>query len=385
MTDRIGVAMVGCGYIADSYRTCFPLHQNCLRLVGVFDRDPERLAAFVSCWKERAYGSLEYLLADPAVQLVINATDPENHASVTRAALEAGKHVYSEKPLAMSRSEATALRDLAAEKRLRLAASPCNILGENVQTLWAAARAGKIGAPRLVYAELDDGMIHKADYRHWFSRSGRAWPARGEFEVGCTYEHAGYALSVLCALFGPVRRVTAFAALLIADKQTDPPLPHPAPDFSLGLLEFDGGVLARVTNSIVAPYDHRLRVVGDKGALEIRELWDYASPVVFRPTSQGRLARLLERRFGGIGTATRLPMARKPALRRKHGGPTMDFARGPAELATAVLEGRPSRLDADFAVHIAEVTEMLQYPGRFDRPATVESNFSPIAPMEWAR
>jgi len=119
MTEKIGVAMVGCGYIADSYRICLPLHRNCLRLIGVFDRDPARMTAFAACWGERAYGSLEELLADPTVQLVINATDPNNHASVTRAALEAGKHVYSEKPLAMSRAEAVALRDLAAKKRLR--------------------------------------------------------------------------------------------------------------------------------------------------------------------------------------------------------------------------------------------------------------------------
>jgi hypothetical protein len=63
----------------------------------------------------------------------------------------------------------------------------------------------------------------------------------------------------------------------------------------------------------------------------------------------------------------------------------MDFARGVAELAAAISENRACRLDADFAVHIAEVTEMLQYPERFARPALVESSFSPIAPMEWAK
>ena len=82
-------------------------------------------------------------------------------------------------------------------------------------------RAGAIGAPRLVYAELDDGMIHKVDYRNWVSRVGKPWPAHGEFETGCTFEHAGYVLTILCAMFGPARRVTAFSALLVADKQTD--------------------------------------------------------------------------------------------------------------------------------------------------------------------
>ena len=385
MAGPLGVALIGCGYIADSYRACLPAHADALRLTGVFDRDPERLQAYVSCWGDRAYASVEDVLADPAVAIVINATDPENHGTITRAALKTGKHVYSEKPLAMTRSESCELRDLAASRGLRLAAAPCNILGESAQTLIAAVLAGKIGAPRLVYAEIDDGMIHKADYRNWLSRSGRAWPARGEFEVGCTYEHAGYALTVLCAMFGPVLRVTSFAALLIAEKETDPPLPHPAPDFSVGLLEFDGGVVARLTNSVVAPCDHRMRVIGDEGSLEVKEIWDYACPVKFRPVSQGRVARYVERKFDGVGLARTVPMARKPTFIRKAGGPSMDFPRGVVELATAINEDRPCRLDADFAVHIAEVTEMLQYPERFDRPANVQSQFSPVARMDWAK
>jgi predicted dehydrogenase len=385
MTEPLGVAIVGCGYIADAYRHCLPLHPGTLSLRGVFDRDASRLEAYRACWGDHAYPSLDAALADPAVAIVINATDPENHKPVTRAALDAGKHVYSEKPLAMTRAEAAALRDLASARGLRLAAAPCNILGESAQTLWKAVRSGAIGAPRLVYAELDDGMIHKADYRNWISRSGKPWPARGEFETGCTFEHAGYVLTLLCAMFGPVRRVTAFSALLVADKQTDPPLPHPAPDFSVGLLEFDGGIVARVTNSVVAPYDHRLRVIGEDGALEIREPWDYASPVKRRGVARGRLARFLERRFGGLGAATSLPMARAPVMTPKRGEPTMDFARGVAELAEAIGANRPARLDADFAVHIAEVTEMLQHPERFAHPALVVSRFAPIAPMDWAK
>ena len=67
------------------------------------------------------------------------------------------------------------------------------------------------------------------------------------------------------------------------------------------------------------------------------------------------------------------------------GKPTMDFMRGVAELALAVRENRPCRLDEDFAVHITEVTEMLQHPERFPQPAAVASSFEPIAPMDWAR
>ena len=164
MTDPIGVAVVGCGYIADSYRKCLPLHKDALRLVGVYDRDPQRLAAFASCWGDLAYASLDALLADPATQIVINATDPHNHPPVTRAALDAGKHVYrkSRWPCRAPKRWSCGPCGFARPASRRGAVQHSR---RSAQTLWAAVRAGKIGAPRLVYAELDDGMIHKADYR----------------------------------------------------------------------------------------------------------------------------------------------------------------------------------------------------------------------------
>ncbi|MFD1704833.1 Gfo/Idh/MocA family protein [Methylopila henanensis] len=381
--EATGIAIVGCGYVADYYRQCLGLHDGVLRLTGVWDHDPARLAAFSSCWGDRAYRSMDDLLDDRSCALVVNLTTPESHAEVTAQAIAAGRHVYSEKPLGMTLAEAERMRAAAREAGVRLSAAPCNVLGESAQTAWSAVRRGDVGRVVLAYAELDDGMIHRADYRSWISRSGRAWPARGEFETGCTFEHAGYAITVFAAMFGPVRRVTAFSSLLIADKRTDPPLPHPAPDFSVGCLEFDGGVVARITNSIVAPYDHRMRIIGEDGTLEMKEPWDYASPVRLRKAAQGRFGRLMERRFGGA-FASRVAPVRATPFRGGRGKPTMDFMRGVAELASAVASGRNPRLDEDFAVHVTEVTEMLQHPERFERPATVRSGFAPIAPMDWA-
>lgn len=376
------IAIVGCGYVADMYRFCLDLHRDGLELVGVHDRDPERLAAFARTWGDRAFESLADLLAVPGLRIVLNLTDPENHAPVTRAAVAAGVHIYSEKPLGLTHGEARALRAAADAAGVRLAAAPSNILGEQAQTLWRAVRAGAIGRVRLVYAELDDGMVHRADYRRWISRSGRRWPAEGEFETGCTFEHAGYVLTLLIAMFGPVRRVTAHAALLIPDKECDQPV-HPAPDFSCGVLEFDGGILARVTNSIVGPYDHRLRVIGDGGVLQVEEPWDFAGPVRIKRTATSRLDRLIERRFPGRRGKV-VPAARPVPFRGGRGKPTMDFMRGVREFADAIAQGRPSRMDADLAVHVTEVTEMLQHPERFPRPAPVSSGVSAMRPMDWA-
>ncbi|MDP4593245.1 MAG: Gfo/Idh/MocA family oxidoreductase, partial [Beijerinckiaceae bacterium] len=281
--------------------------------------------------------------------------------------------------------QAVELRSLAREAGMHLAAAPCNVLGEAAQTMWQGLRSGIIGKPALIYAELDDGMIHLANYQQWISRSGRVWPARGEFETGCTFEHAGYVITILAAMFGPVRQVTAFSSLLIKDKQTSPPLDHPAPDFSTGMLEFDNGVVARLTNSIIAPYDHRLRIIGEAGTLEMREPWDYACPVTVRRPAQSRMARFLERRFNGIGGAKTLKPVRKTPFSGGRGHPTMDFMRGVAELAQSMQQGRRCRLDEDLAVHVTEVTEMLQHPDRFERPAKVQSTFQPMQPMDWAQ
>lgn len=380
--ESFGIAFVGCGYVADSYRHCLPLHAGRLDLVGVYDRDPDRLAAFTRTWGEAAFASLDALLADPRVALVVNLTDPENHAAVSGAAIAAGRHVYSEKPLGLTTAEAVGLREAARGAGVHLAAAPSNLLGEAAQTLGKAVRERRVGEVRLVYAELDDGLVHRADYRRWISRSGRAWPAEGEFHTGCTFEHAGYAIGPLVAMFGPVRRVTAFSSLLIPDKGFGPGAHH-APDFSTGCLEFDGGIVARLTNSIVAPYDHRLRIVGEAGVLDLDEPWDFASPVRLKPTATTRLGRALDRRFGWR-RGRRLAPVRPVPFRGGRGRPTMDFLRGVREVADAIAEGRPSRMSPDLAVHVTEVTEMLQHPERFDRPAAVASSCPPIGPMPWA-
>lgn len=366
------IAFVGCGYVADFYRRCYQQDPNGLTLRGVYDRDPARLKQFCEYWGDRAYGSLEELLSDPEVGLVVNLTNPENHAPVTQAALQAGKNVYSEKPLGLSAGEAERLMRLAQENGVRLAGAPCNHLGASAQTLKKAVEDRRIGDPLLVYAELDDGMIHRADYENWLSRSGKPWPAADEFETGCTYEHAGYVLSILISIFGPVRTVTSQAALLVPDKHPDLPAEHCAPDFSCGILEFDQDVVARVTNSIIAPYDHRLRIVGTEGTLEVNEIWDYSAPVTWRPTSTGRIGRSLERRFG-YRMGRRLPLVNSAGRRKPVERGKMNFMRGVKELADAVESGRTSSVDAELVVHITEVTEALQHPDRFARPHRVSA------------
>ena len=199
----MNVAIVGCGYVAESYCRTLSNYPE-LKLVGAYDHNSRNLRSLCDLWPMRGYESFEQLLGDPSVEIVLNLTNPRSHYEITKRCLDGGKHVYSEKPLAMDAARARELVDLARRSGLYLASAPCSMLSETAQTVWQALREDAIGRVRLVYANFDDGMIApKLSPWQWKNAAGIAWPAKDEFEVGCTYEHAGYILTWLAAFFGP--------------------------------------------------------------------------------------------------------------------------------------------------------------------------------------
>jgi predicted dehydrogenase len=362
------IAIVGCGFVADNYIAMIAQHPE-ITLVGVYDRDPERLAAFTRFHQLRPYEALASLLSDERVQMVVNLTNPSSHYEVTMAALTANRHVYSEKPLAMSMTEANKLNDLARKLDLGLAAAPCNHLSNAIQTLRQQLNSGRLGRVLLAHAEMDDGMIGKLNYSEWRSRSGAPWPARDEFEVGCTMEHAGYQITPLVALFGAVRRVTSFNACLFPDKGQDVGVRISSPDFSVGMLEFDGGVVARLSNSILAPANRSLRVIGLDGVATVTDVWEYHAPVRISPTGASfspRFIRLLEKRLSRFVPGLLIGRSAKPVpgykINKTAGGHQMDFARGIAQLAAQIEHGAPVLVGPDLALHVTEVTLALQVP-----------------------
>ena len=371
------IAIVGCGFVADYYMATL-VRYPWLRVAGVFDADAKRLAVFCKYYGLSAYPSLDELLADARACLVLNLTSPRSHFEVSWRCLEGGRHVYSEKPLAMAYAQAEALVTLAERKGLQIASAPCNLMSNAAQTLWHAVRENAVGRIRLVYAELDDGMVHQMPYRKWLSESGAPWPYQDEFEVGCTLEHAGYYLSWLIAMFGRVSRLTSFADCLIPNKLSGESLQPPdTPDFSVGLLKFENGVVARLSTTIVAPHDHRIRIIGDQGVLELHDCWFNDAKVYLRKQITIRRKTFLS------PVALQYRVKGAPRLKAiDTGGNRMDFAAGPAELALSIAEGRTCRLSSRFSLHVNEAALALQ-AGRGEY--AMQSDFEPVRPAEWAK
>ena len=401
---RIGV--VGCGYVFDHYMSTWGRHPR-LELAGVADIDRSRAEAVSAAYDLHIYESNEALISDATVDIVANFTSIESHYDVSKAALMAGKHVYSEKPLCPSFDQAKELVELAAEQGLALSCAPSNALSDSTQTMWKAIRDGAVGDVRIVYAEFDDNPIYLMSPEGWRSRTGAPWPYLHEYEQGCTYEHVGYHLTQLCSMFGPVESVTAFSKRTLPDKTAERLDPPNTPDFSVGCLNFKSGVVARVTCSIAAPLDHRVRVIGNKGVLSVDTYRDYRCPVRYerfgklplnaRKAMSVRRSTLMQRLFGvggrplellripepgstGGGAAGRLAVRQLPRRLKQREVGQQDKAMGIAELADALENDRPFFPSPEFTLHLTELTIAIQGAGESGATHKMQTSFEPVAP-----
>jgi predicted dehydrogenase len=289
--------------------------------------------------------------------------------------------VYSEKPLALSLEDARGLAALAEDRGLYLSGAPSRLLGEPAQTMWKAVREGAIGQPHLAYAEMDDGLLHKMDFRDWTGPSGARWPFQDELEMGCTIEHAGYALTWLAAFFGPAESVTAFSTLVVPDKGIrEVPPSAMAPDFSVACVRYRSGVVARLTCSIVAKADHSIRIFGDEGLIVAEDCRT--------PQSAVHVERYGRPRTGSRSGSQRstLPLLHDPLLPASSRSlKKIDFCLGPIELAAAIAERRSCRLSARFCCHVAELVLAVHQAGTGSGEVRIQTSFDPVAPMPWAR
>jgi predicted dehydrogenase len=351
----VNVAVVGCGNIAGRYAERI-VASPALELVGATDVLPGRADAFVAEFGGRAYPTLDELLADERVELVVNLTAPEFHAPVTRTALEAGKHVHSEKPLALRHAEAQELVELAAVRKRALSCAPATLFGEAQQTAWKLIREGAIGRVRVVYAEANWGRIE-------------VWHPTPEaiYGVGAFVDVGVYPLTMVTAFFGPARRVQAFAATVQADRLRldGTPFHLDVPDWVCAVLELETGVLVRLTATFwVGPGKQRgLEIHGDDGSLHMATWGEADSRLELSPRKDYAPVPLLRDPFPGI-----------------------DWARPLEDLVEAVAEGRSPRAGGGHAAHVVEILDAIRESFEHGgRAVEVHSGFDPPEPLDWAR
>jgi predicted dehydrogenase len=351
---RIGI--VGAGNIAVPYARTIVAAEE-LELVAVTDAIEGRAEALVADFGGVAHPSVEALLADDRVDAVVNLTAAVAHAEVTAAALEAGKHVHSEKPLALGYAEAKALVDLADARGLGLSAAPATLLGEAQQTMWKLVRDGVLGTVRVAYAEANWGKVES-----WHPSPQTLYAVGAMGDVGV------YPIAILTAMFGPARRVTAFSHTLVPDRvdKFGAPFAIDVPDIEIAALELESGVLVRVTASFyVGPgYQRGLELHGDEGILHLPAWGDFDSRILLSTTGNGDHYAPVE-----------------PVRPAYHG---IDWSRALADLAAAVEDGRPPRASGAHAAHVVEILDAIATSSREGGAVEVRSSFPQPEPLEWA-
>ncbi len=250
----MNVGIVGCGVISRNYAEHAPAFGS-FEIVACADVIREN-AVKLAEENGFAVASIDELLADPQIHIVLNLTPSGEHAAVTRAALEAGKHVYTEKPLAIDVPEGRELLALADSLGLRIGCAPDIFLGSAYQAARAAIDEGLIGEPLAVSAAM---LVGGADSWH---------PNPQQFfsdGAGPLLDMGPYYLTAIVALLGPIRRVAGFTSMRKAERviavgpNAGQSFPVTTPTHASATMELDGGVTA----NLVASFEANQRYVCD--------------------------------------------------------------------------------------------------------------------------
>jgi predicted dehydrogenase len=352
----VNVGIVGCGNIATPYAEAIARDAG-VELVAAFDALPGRAEELTAAFGGTPYSTLDALLADDRVEIVVNLTAAAAHAAVSRAALEAGKHVHSEKPLALRHDDARALVELACERGLGLGSSPATLLGEAQQTMWKLVRDGAIGEVRVAYAEANWGRVES-----WHPTPSTI------LSVGAMGDVGVYPLAILTAIFGPVRAAVGYSTMVLAERadRAGVPFTIDRDDFGVAVLEHEGGLVSRITASFytTAGYQRGIELHGDDGIVWLPTWGEANSRVLLSPT----------------GNAD--DYADVEPLRPPYDG--IDWARPLVDLAEAVADRRPPRASGEQAAHIVEVLDAIERSSRDGGKVSVRSTFPQPEPMPWA-
>ena len=345
--QALRVAVVGCGNISAAYGETMSAYRS-VRITGATDVDRSLSAAFVDRFGGVDYPSLDDVLGDPDVDAIVNLTFPAVHAEVTSAALHAGKHVHSEKPLAGNYASARSLVDLAADQGLRLSCSPITFMGEAQQTMWRLVESRAIGAVRVAYAEVNWNRIE-------------SWHPRPEpfYRIGPFADVGVYPLTILTAMLGPARRVTAFGTVVYPDRRTTTgePFTPEAPDFGVAVVELESGTVVRLTANFYvsrATKQSGIELHGDTGSIFLSD-WQLFDAKV-------ELARFGE------------PYQSVPVA---NAFPGTDWGRALGDLSDAIVSGRPHRATGAQAAHIVEILDAVTTSIAEGRAVEITSSFAP--------
>ncbi len=351
---RVGI--IGCGNISDIYATNATIFRD-IEVVACADVSPEATRRISTKFGLQPM-SVDDLLHTPDIDIVLNLTIPSVHADVSLKALEAGKHVYSEKPLATSLEEGQRVVDLAKQRGLRVGCAPDTILGPGLQQAKQLIESGEIGEILSgVGAIMSKGMEHWHPNPSFFYQDG----------AGPVLDLGPYYISALVALLGPIKSVQATGLVSPLPRVHGAEGPNKGKTFPVTTFTSVNSILSFASGanvSFLASWDvwrHGLQPIelyGTRASIRVPDPDTFGHPVEISANNEllnthdpADIERLKNRApWDAIATAHR-PYGR---INYPFGNPLSANYRslGLAEMANAIAEGRPHRCTGQFALHV---------------------------------
>ncbi len=336
VVEPVKVGVIGCGTISGIYLKMAQT-LRILDIVACADLSMERAQERAEEFGIPHVYSVEELLADPEIELVLNLTIPAAHFDVTRAALEAGKSVYSEKPLAIRREDGQQLVALAEAKGLYLGGAPDTFLGAGLQTCRKLVDDGWIGEPVAATAFM-------------LGHGPESWHPNPEFYYqrggGPLFDMGPYYLTALISLLGPVRRVTGSARTTFATRTATSEtrygaiIPVETATHIAAVLDFANGAVVTLITSF--------------------EVWASTLPHIEIYGTRGSLLAPDPNRFGGEVLVRRAGVKEWSEVPLTHHYDTNSRGIGLAEMAYALRAQRPQRASGTLAYHVLDIMHAIE-------------------------
>lgn len=277
----VKVGIIGCGNISAIY------FQNlnafgCVQVAACADLDLARAQARAEEFSVPKGCSVQELLADPEIELVINLTIPGAHGQVCLDILESGKHVYVEKPLAVTREEGQAILAKAKEKGLLVGSAPDTFLGGGIQTCIKLIEDGWIGTPVAATA-----FMMSRGHEHWHP-DPEFYYAKGG---GPMFDMGPYYLTALVAMLGPIKRVAGMTKIsypertITSSKKFGQTIQVETPTHIAGVLDFHSGVIGTMVTTFDVFGDSqlpRIEIYGSQGTISVPDPNNFGGPVLLK-------------------------------------------------------------------------------------------------------
>ena len=340
------VGVMGCGTISPRYLGRLPKY-SAVEVAACADIDLARAEDRAAEFGVPKACSPRELLDDANIELIVNLTVPKVHAEVSLAAIAAGKHVYSEKPLAVEREDGGAIMRAARENGVMVGCAPDTFLGGGIQTCRKLIDDGAIGRPIAATAFM---MSH--GHEHWHPDPGFFYQRGG----GPMFDMGPYYLTALICLMGPVRRVSgshgsAFESRTIqSEPRRGETIAVEVSTHVAGVMDFESGAIGTIITSfdVWASRLPRIEVYGTEGTLSVPDPNGFGGPVRVRRGKNDWEEAPLVYPEGGRG-------------------------QGVAEMAGALRNGRPSRVEGSLANHVLDIMHAIHESsdkGRHVEPGT---------------